>query len=884
MNKIQILKNTLIKNILFFVFCGAPIIYAQQKESPSWVDFAQKKLTNNLVEAKLNDYSFSGYHFSEKEIPTVENWNTVNVLDYGATVNDTSYDDAGIQAAINAAEASGVPTVVYFPAGRFIVSSDATKSTPIVIRKSNIVLKGAGVGSGGTEIYTDKFLDEVFPYRFHFKPSNVTSTDITTVTSEIKKGDFEIQVASTSGLSVGQDVDLYQRNPDNLQANMPGLTPNPNWIRIIGNGIRPYEKHIISEISGNKVRFKNPIQLNMPVHSSTVLRTYKTIEEVGVEDILFTSGWKEYPETFVHHANDIVDYAWRALKFENIKNGWIRNCHFKDWNEVIEIERSIAVTVKDIEISGKRGHTSYYSKYSYGVLFDNCVDNVSEGLSSDNRKGMLHGPGMRWSTTSSVFINCKMQLDQSIDCHGYHPYGNLLDNIDGGKLSGNGGAENTYPNSGPYLTFWNFKHDGDFRNRAYDFWFNSNGTSRKTETFAYPNFVGFQPGTGEGITFKNEGLDELRGEQVYPNSLFDAQFQLRMYDGYMSASSSKESNQAKLANDNNEVTFWESESVGTGQWLMLDLGVDKTIENIILKEPTAKIKGWKLEYWDVSEWKELEVGSGIGAEKQIAINLISARKIRLNILSMLSGQEFESGSISEFKAMPTLELAPDNFTIQAIGETCKDKNNGQLIINAEATHNYIASISDKDYEFTKTLTIVDLQPGAYDLCIEIEGKSIKQCYNIAMAAGESLSGKINVNKKHAGISVTSGTGPYKVIKNGELAYETNQSNFSIEINQGDHIQVQGKDACQGELLKTISLLDEIKAYPNPSKGLFEFYVPDNLERIDLEVYNAQSQIIVSKTYNVKLGRVQLNIEGYPNGVYFLKVNSINPVFVKIIKN
>jgi hypothetical protein len=625
------------KRIIIYVailFMG--YINAQNIESPSWMDFAEKKLTDNLAEAKLNDYSFAGYHFSEKELPDLLGWNTISVTDYGAIPDDAGYDDAGIQAAIDAAETSNQPTVIFFPAGRYIVSSETTKTQPITINGSNIVLKGAGKSTGGTEIYADNFNDGKFGsgsphYRFMFIPANTNSNVITQVTAEIKKGDFEVQVSSTSNLSVGQYVDLYQRTPANLEANMPGLTPNVNWGAIKNNGIRPYEKHLITKISGNKVTFKNPVQLNMPVSSTTVLRTYQTISEVGIEDILFTSGWKDYPENFVHHANNIVDYAWQSVFFTNVVNGWIRNCHFKDWNECIFIDRSMAVSVKDVEISGKRGHTSYYSRYSYGVLFENCVDNVSEGL-SDNRKGMLHGPGMRWSATSTVFLNCKMQRDQSIDCHGYHPYANLLDNVTGGKLTGNGGAENAYPNSGPYLTFWNFKHDANFTNRTYDFWFNSNTSSRRTETLAYPNFVGFQAGAGENISFKNEGLDELRGEQVYPNSLFDAQFQLRMYGGYMSASSESENALAKFANDANDNTQWESVGNGAGQNLILDLGAPRTVNSVTIKENFNRVTQFKLEYFNGATWSEISSETIIGENKIISFTELTLRKIRLSFI------------------------------------------------------------------------------------------------------------------------------------------------------------------------------------------------------------------------------------------------------------
>ncbi|WP_203258521.1 DUF4955 domain-containing protein [Hyunsoonleella ulvae] len=879
------------KRIIFYLaILIAGYINAQNVEAPSWVDFTEKKLTGNLAEATLSDFSYTGYHFSEKELPDVSGWNTIRVTDYGAIPDDTGYDDIGIQAAIDAAEASNQPTVVFFPAGKYIVSSETTKTQPIVISGSNIVLKGAGTGVGGTEIYADKFNENKFGsgsthYRFMFKPSNTDSNDITQVTAEIKKGDFEVQVASTANLSVGQYVDLFQKTTDNLEANMPGLTPNTRWTAINRDGIRPFEKHIITKISGNTVTFKNPVQLNMPVSSTTVLKTFQTIEEVGVEDILFTSGWKDYPENFVHHANDIVDYAWQALFYTNVVNGWIRNCHFKDWNEDIFIDRSMAITVKNIDISGKRGHTSYFSRYSYGVLFENCFDNADEGLVDANKKGMHHGPGMRWSTTSSVFINCPMQPDQSIDCHGSHPYANLLDDIQGGKLLGNGGAELSYPNSGPYLTFWNFKHDANFTSRLYDFWFISNTTERRTHTFPNPLFIGFQPGPGENnIRFQNEGLNELHGQQVYPNSLFDAQLQLRLFGAYMSASSSKTNTEAKLANDDDDTTFWESDGAGTGEWLMLDLGINRTVRGITIKEVSSGIKDWTLEYWDNNQWIELVSDSEIGAEKTVNFDIIVTRKIRLNVVNMLAGQESASASITAFEIVPgPLELPADNFTIETIGETCTGKSNGSIVINANATYNYIASINGTNYNFTDTYTITDLAPGVYDLCITVDGEDFQQCYQVTIEEGVTLTGKIAVVKKSAQVSVESGAAPYTVYKNGTQIMETYQSNFSIDVSHGDELQIKSKDACQGEMIKTINLLDNVKAYPNPSDGVFEIYMPSNLKTVEMFIYNIHSQLIDVKMYTLNAGKLQLNIEDKPNGIYFAKMNLEKPVFIKLIK-
>ncbi|WP_299012496.1 BNR-4 repeat-containing protein [uncultured Polaribacter sp.] len=229
---------------------------------------------------------------------------------------------------------------------------------------------------------------------------------------------------------------------------------------------------------------------------------------------------------------------------------------------------------------------------------------------------------------------------------------------------------------------------------------------------------------------------------------------------------------------------------------------------------------------------------------------------------------------------PTL---PSNFTIQALGETCANAENGSLIINAAATHSYMATINNVAYEFTKNTTIENLSPGTYDICIDVVGKDHTSCYQVSIEEAATLSAKIDVSKRAAQVSVASGTAPYTVIKNGIKILETNQTNFSVPVNNGDTIQVKSKEACQGEMSKTINLLEDVKAYPNPSNGLFELFIPNDITTIAIEIYNVQSRLLVAKTYQVTNGKVQLDLQNRPKGMYFVKVNSSKPVFVKVIK-
>ena len=229
---------------------------------------------------------------------------------------------------------------------------------------------------------------------------------------------------------------------------------------------------------------------------------------------------------------------------------------------------------------------------------------------------------------------------------------------------------------------------------------------------------------------------------------------------------------------------------------------------------------------------------------------------------------------------PTLS---NNFTIQSIGETCPNMDNGKLIINAGALFNYTAKLNGVAYNFTKTTTIDNLAPGSHDLCIDIEGKDLTRCFTVNIDESETLSAKIDLENEKAKVSVTSGVAPYTVLKNGKELFKTNQKNFYVSVKDGDAIKLKSKEACQGEMIKTINLLEGIKAYPNPSNRFFEIFIPNDTDKIGVEIYNIQSKLLGSKIYPVVNSKLQLDLQDKPNGIYFAKLISKKPVFVKVIK-
>jgi hypothetical protein len=274
------------------------------------------------------------------------------------------------------------------------------------------------------------------------------------------------------------------------------------------------EIHTIEKIEGNRVKFKNPLHFDLKLVTSASfdLYNFNALEECGIEDIHFTSNWKTYPEEFVHHKNAIHDYAYEAVGMEYVKNSWIRNCVFSDWNEGIMIRAGYQVSVLNVDFNGKKGHASVHARTGYGVLIKNCHFNNAQH----------HGAGTGYSAAGTVITQCTLGTDQNFDIHSGQPYATLFDKIEGGVFYNLGGPEPGHPHHGKQLVLWNFHHLSA-KDQQYNFW---DMSRRRNYTIAQPILVGFQSNTK--VDFENAGINESQGKKVWPESLFEAQLELRL--------------------------------------------------------------------------------------------------------------------------------------------------------------------------------------------------------------------------------------------------------------------------------------------------------------------------------------------------------------------
>lgn len=485
--------------------CGVPA-----GTSALWRDFVEARRTG--AEPILPDFSYAGYDYSNTPVPDVAG-PVFKVTDHGASPDDARHDDAGIQRAIDAAAAAG-GGVVLFPSGRFLISPTESTEQVITITSSNIVLRGAGSGEGGTEIVMDRM--KPGGVMFRIAPRDMSATELTTIIAGARRETFEVEVSDASLLKPGQRVVIRYQHPAYNKIYFGDLELSPAWKRVYANGMSFAEAHRIAAISGRRVRFDEPLHFTLVMNVAPfTLRHLVFLEEVGVEDIRFTGRWDQYPEPFVHHKDTYHDTAWSILSLKQVANGWVRRVEFRHVNQAINADTAVAFTFDRIRYTGKQGHTSIHARRGYGVLIKD-----NEDLAAHD-----HGPSVGYNAVGTVVLRHGMQVAQQIDSHGGVPYATLFDDVTGGIFEDNGGPYENYPNHAKYLVFWNFAHRAK-KPHTYDFW---RVATRENNTFALPIFAGFTH--DQPVTFVDEkrkvAHNESRGTRVIPISLFDAQLALR---------------------------------------------------------------------------------------------------------------------------------------------------------------------------------------------------------------------------------------------------------------------------------------------------------------------------------------------------------------------
>ncbi|MBK1875256.1 DUF4955 domain-containing protein [Pelagicoccus mobilis] len=401
-------------------------------------------------ELGLPDFSYAGYHRSERELPRVSG-PVFRVTDFGAIADDGVCDRSWIQRAVDAAEKAG-GGVVLFPKGRFILN-DKSDTEQIRVSASGIVWRGSGSGDGGTVLAAMEALAPPPPGKLWMSPYviNVSAPKVkersTAIVQDVEQGGASVLVESSKGIKAGDWVtlSLLDNSASLVESELEGFVKiDPRWTAIIEKGVHVEERHQVRAVEGNRLVLEVPVMKPIDSSYDWKVETLSTIEEVGFEGIRFEGQWKD---RFVHHRSWMDDGGYSMLKMVGVVNSWIRDCEFVDLNRVASINNSAHVTVVDSKLTGTKGHNAICFHGSSFCLMAGVVDEAAH----------WHSLGVSKPAIGNVIVDCYWGSDTCFESHSSQPRYTLIDSCVGGFMKGHGGgAAFNLPTHVEGLVLWNF--------------------------------------------------------------------------------------------------------------------------------------------------------------------------------------------------------------------------------------------------------------------------------------------------------------------------------------------------------------------------------------------------------------------------------------------
>ncbi len=498
----------------------------------------------------LPDFSYAGWEGAADEPPAVTPTTHTSFLvtDFGAVADDGLSDRGAVEAAIAAAEASPGPAAVIFPAGRFVLRDrDDVGAPPIRVTRGDLVIRGAGMFSGGTELLVEAGSHNV--YAFDIEPELDPTVswrgfrDLTSLTEVPSLGQREVTVLDASGIHAGDVVRLSSVLPDTFAEfrSYFGLLGDDDRIqgyfdRSSGDG-KDWRSDFLStleveSVTGNVVRFTEPLLAEYEFTSPTYKGGPKLVqifadgealmERVGVEDVAFVGGFRD---TFSHFFNRGMD-SFNFLRFANVRQSYVRRVRMQSGTRGIFFnDNGRNNLVYDVQFEGNSGH--------YSITTDgNTVGNQASFLRE--YAPCHHGFGATSSAFGTVYHRCNHFAGP--EGHGGYPQATLFDCNEGDlSLSRIGGAP---PHQARGTVFWNWNQDlmvptstglagADGRYLAPDlagaelsFW---------PDRIMQPSLVGLH-GTPATIGGDPDSVEQVvsQGAAVKPQSLFEYQLRRRL--------------------------------------------------------------------------------------------------------------------------------------------------------------------------------------------------------------------------------------------------------------------------------------------------------------------------------------------------------------------
>jgi beta-galactosidase len=311
------------------------------------------------------------------------------------------------------------------------------------------------------------------------------------------------------------------------------------------------------------------------------------------------------------------------------------------------------------------------------------------------------------------------------------------------------------------------------------------------------------------------------------------------------------------------------------------------LPNIIVSESNdLNHKGCTWKSYTNSEGNEIISIVNIGKKKANITLSLRDYSGEIECKSLLNGSVLSGSFEMEPEVVLFLEVSKKtisgDFSVKTIGETCTAKNNGSIEIIGANTGSYKVVIGGIEKSFDKDVLIENLSPATYDLCIENLKTSKKNCYSVKIEKASELIINSTVEGEQIKINIDEGTQPFRIFKNGIFLLKTKATSFKVEATTGDVIEVKSDKECEGNFIEKMKVLSRIT--PNPVKDFVNVFFSSKKEYISIDVYNMNSKRVANYLEKNEAGKIKLDLTKLEKGVYFVRLNTEEPIIHKVIKN
>jgi hypothetical protein len=378
---------------------------------------------------ELMDFSTAGYEQGAVAIPTAP---------VEATVSPSGGDDtADIQNAIDAVSAMTLNATTGLRGAVLLEPGSYTVSSSLMITASGVVLRGSGSGTSPSSNTVITMAAAATPYPLIVMgtsgnaPSYISSTTITD--AYVPAGTLTVDVASTSGLSVGTTV-IITRPVTSAWVSFMGMTAadlgttcggSPcNWIDVGSDELRT--DRTITAINGNQITLDAPM-------SDSINSTYCGVDGATLQAYTFSGrisqvGVENLSAIAPAPPNDLVPPtpSYQLVVTYSVLNAWARNLAAQDTLQSVDIESySKQVTVSNVAITHTVTQTDdakfeeFYLAGATQVLMD-TVSDVADNMFFFSTSSATQGP--------NVLRNGVFQGNTSVEPHQRWATGLLVEN------------------------------------------------------------------------------------------------------------------------------------------------------------------------------------------------------------------------------------------------------------------------------------------------------------------------------------------------------------------------------------------------------------------------------------------------------------------------